>query len=312
MCYRRLVPGEAGALPRRTRIRLQLPIDLRLSHAPLRRAGPRDPAVRIQGGELVRATWTPLGPACGHYRVSGSEAEVTAWGEGADWLLERAPVFLGQLDRPTLVPAHPLVAELDRRFPGLRIARTDAVFEVTVPTVFGQKVTGWEAARAYRLLLLRFGELAPGPFGLRLPPPPSVLAGLPSWEFHRLGVERRRASTLKAAAISWRRLEEVVGLPFAAARRRLLAFPGLGAWSAAEIGMVALGDADAVSVGDFHLPHMVAWALAGEARGSDQRMLELLQPYAGQRGRVLRLISAAGIGEPGFGPRKAIHDIARM
>jgi len=94
-----------------------------------------------------------------------------------------------------------------------------------------------------------------------------------------------------------------------AARRRLTAVPGLGEWSAAEIAAVALGDADAVSTGDYHLKHVVSWALAGEPRGSDDRMLELLEPYRGQRGRAIRLLELAGVQAPRRGPRKPLHRI---
>ena len=89
----------------------------------------------------------------------------------------------------------------------------------------------------------------------------------------------------------------------AAARRRMEALPGIGAWTSAEVAHRALGDVDAVSVGDYHLPHLVSWALAGEARGNDDRMLELLEPYRGQRGRVQVLLEASGITAPRFGPK---------
>jgi 3-methyladenine DNA glycosylase/8-oxoguanine DNA glycosylase len=85
----------------------------------------------------------------------------------------------------------------------------------------------------------------------------------------------------------------------------LRAFPGIGPWTAAEVGMRAFGDPDAVSVGDFHIPNMVAWALAGEPRGTDERMLELLEPYRGQRGRVIRLLELAMFEAPRYGPRLA-------
>ncbi len=57
---------------------------------------------------------------------------------------------------------------------------------------------------------------------------------------------------------------------------------------------------------------MVAWALAGEARGTDERMLELLEPYRGQRGRVLRLLELAGVRAPRYGPRMAPRRIERL
>ena len=73
----------------------------------------------------------------------------------------------------------------------------------------------------------------------------------------------------------------------------------------------ALGDPDAVSVADAHLSHVVGFALAGEVRATDDRMLELLAPWAGHRARVVRLLERSGIGPPRFGPRVAPRDIVR-
>jgi 3-methyladenine DNA glycosylase/8-oxoguanine DNA glycosylase len=84
----------------------------------------------------------------------------------------------------------------------------------------------------------------------------------------------------------------------------------VGLWTSAEVSRIALGDPDAVSVGDYHLKHLVSYALAGEERGSDARMLELLEPYAGHRGRVCRLLEVARVGAPRRAPRQAIEPIA--
>jgi 3-methyladenine DNA glycosylase/8-oxoguanine DNA glycosylase len=174
--------------------------------------------------------------------------------------------------------------------------------EALVPAIIEQKVTGTEARRAYRALVRVHGEPAPGPAGLRLPPSPDTIAALPYHAFHPLGLERRRADTLRRVASRARALEAAVALPLADAYRRLMALPGIGPWTAAEVGRSALGDPDAVSVGDFHLPNLVSWALAGEPRGDDSRMLELLEPYRGQRGRVVRLLEASGLRAPRYGP----------
>ena len=145
-----------------------------------------------------------------------------------------------------------------------------------------------------------------------MPPGPAALAATPYWVFHRFGVERRRAETVRRVAAVAPRLEEAVELPAVAAHRRLRAVPGVGGWTAAEVAIVALGDADAVSVGDFHLPNQVSWALTGEPRGDDDRMLELLEPYRGHRGRVIRLLEAGGITAPRFGPRMPQQSIAAL
>jgi 3-methyladenine DNA glycosylase/8-oxoguanine DNA glycosylase len=233
---------------------------------------------------------------------------VEAWGAGAEWALERAPALCGELDDSDgFDPRHPLVRELSRRFAGLRLPRTGAVLEALLPSILEQKVPGIQAWHSYRMLIAGHGEAAPGPVELRLQPPPSTLAALPYWAFHRFGVERRRADVVRFAASRARRVEEAAEMAPEAARRRLRALPGVGAWTAAEVTALALGDPDAVSLGDYHLPHVVSWALAGEPRGSEERMLELLEPYRGQRGRVIRLLEAANIGAPRRGPRMPLR-----
>ena len=91
-----------------------------------------------------------------------------------------------------------------------------------------------------------------------------------------------------------------------------MSLPGIGPWSAAEVSMIALGDSDAVSLGDYHLPHQVSWALAGEPRGTDDRMIQLLEPYRGHRARVIRLLTLGGIQAPRFGPRIRLRRIAAI
>ena len=188
--------------------------------------------------------------------------------------------------------------------------RTNAVFEALVPSVIAQQVTSIDARRSYRSLVHSFGEPAPGPWQLTVPPSPKVLAQTPYWAFHRLGIEQRRAEIIIRAARSANRLEETTSMELAAAHRRLQAFPGVGPWTAAKVAMVALGDADAVPVGDYNLPHAVGYALDGTVHSSDERMLQLLEPYRGHRARVVRLIIMSGITAPRFGPRRPLRNIA--
>jgi 3-methyladenine DNA glycosylase/8-oxoguanine DNA glycosylase len=194
---------------------------------------------------------------------------------------------------------------------GMRIGRTDRVLEALIPAIIEQKVTSHEAHRSYRKMVFAWGEPAPGPIGLRVPPEPARIAATPYHEFHRFGVERKRADVLRAVCARANRLEECSELPRDAAAARMRIFKGVGVWTAAEVAARAFGDPDAVSLGDFHLPHLVSWALEGKRRGSDERMLELLAPYAGQRGRVIRLIEA-GIDPPARRvPRQRVRSIAR-
>jgi 3-methyladenine DNA glycosylase/8-oxoguanine DNA glycosylase len=294
--------------------RPRLPLDLAETLQPVGR-GRGDPCSRIVGGEIWRATRTPAGPGTERLRrIAGAAVEVTAWGPGAGWLLEHARALVGERDDASdFRPAHPLLRDLHRRHPGLRICRTEAVFEAAMATIMEQRVQGRDAWRSWRAMVRTLGDPAPGPLpSLFVPPAPELVARTPYFAFHPFGLERRRAETLRRASASARHLVATLDLPLDAARARLDAVPGLGPWSAAEIALVALGDADAVSAGDYHLPHQVSWALAGEPRGSDERMLELLEPYRGHRGRVLRLLSVAGIQAPRFGPRLPLRDVARM
>jgi hypothetical protein len=294
-------------------VRPALPVDLRLTLGPLRR-GRSDPSMRFVPGGVWRATRTPAGPATTHIGADpAGSLTMRAWGPGAEWALDGFPALVGAGDREDgFDPGAGVVADLHRRSPGLRIPRSGTVVEALVPSILEQKVVGLEARRSYATLVRTLGEPAPGPPGLIVPPSPEVLAATPTWTFHRFGIERTRADTIRRACSYAARLEETVGMDPADARRRLTALPGIGPWTAAEVAIVALGDADAVSVGDYHLPNQVAFALAGEARAGDARMLELLEPWRGHRGRVIRLIVAAGVRAPRYGPRVPLRTISRL
>jgi 3-methyladenine DNA glycosylase/8-oxoguanine DNA glycosylase len=269
--------------------------------------------MRIGPAQVIRAMRTPDGPATIEVRQIGDRLEVEAWGAGAERALAEAPAFAGlDDDRSGFAPANRLLADLDRRRPGLRIGRSGAVMEALIPAILEQKVTGTEARRAYRGIIARWGEPAPGPFGLRLLPEPAVLATIPYHEFHPLGLERRRADLVRAVAARANRFEEIVSMPLPAAYARLRAMPGIGPWTAAEVAVRALGDPDAVSVGDFHLPSLVAYALAGERKATDDRMLELLEPFRGHRARVIRLLEESGIRPEARGPRMQPRSIAAI
>ena len=277
-----------------TRFSLAAPLNLAETLAQFR-AGNADPCLRVVDGSVWRATRTPLGLATERVRLGGDgSVEVDAWGPGAEWLVERAPAWCGALDDPAgFAPEQPLLRRLVRRHPGLRMGRTEAVFETAVLVVLEQRVAARDAWRSWRGLVRVFGDPAPGPLpGLWAPPSPERIAHTPYEVLHPFGIERRRADIIRRFGLFARRLEEAVSLPLEAAYRRFRAIPGVGPWTAAHIGMIALGDPDAVAVGDLHLPHIVSWALAGERRGSDERMLELLEPYRGHRGRVIRLLLA--------------------
>ena len=297
--------------PLRCTFRPELPTDVGLTLRPLQR-GAADPATQAGPGWVVRAMRTPLGPVTLRLGSAAGEVTAEAWGPGSSWALERAPEIVGSRDSLAgFAPEHPVLAQLHRRLSGLRLCRPAGILDALVVAVLEQKVTSHEAVRAWVRMVHALGTPAPGPWPrLRVPPSGEVLASTPYWRFHAFGVERRRADVLRLAGARAAWLEQCSTLPLPQVSERLTSLPGIGAWTDAQVRLYALGDADAVIVGDYNLPHLVTWALAGERRGDDTRMLELLARYAGHRGRVQRLLVAGGAGPPRRAPHMAIRDFA--
>ena len=287
-----------------------LPVDVALTLRPLQRGGNDPTHKRTPDGSSWRTTLTPLGPATTRITQRQGEVHAQAWGPGAEWAIAALPTLLGADDDWSgFVAGHPLLEQALRRHPGLRLPRTGRVMEVLVPAVIEQKVTGKEAFRGYAALVRRFGSPAPGPapHGMRVPPAPETWRRIPSWEWHRAGVDPQRMRTVMGAARVAHRLEEVVALPREEALRRLRAVPGIGVWTAAEVVQRALGDGDEISVGDYHLAGFVGWALLGRPL-DDAGMVELLEPWRPHRQRVVRLLEVSGATKPRFGPRMPIQD----
>ncbi|WP_343241853.1 MULTISPECIES: DNA-3-methyladenine glycosylase 2 family protein [unclassified Streptomyces] len=293
--------------------------DLRLTLGPLGR-GPGDPAFRMTpDGAVWRAARTPQGPGTLRITAADGTVKAQAWGDGADWLLEALPALLGAGDDPTpFTPRHRVVHEAHRRNPGLRLTRTGLVLESLIPAILEQKVTSDEAYRAWRLLLRRHGEPAPGPAtggpdgGMYVMPAPRQWSLIPSWEWHRAGVDNKRSSTILRAVRVAARMEEAAAMDLAAATARLTVIPGIGPWTAAETLQRSNGDPDALTVGDLHLPNIIGFALTGAHRTDDAAMCALLAPYEGQRHRAARLILLSGRVPPRRAPRYAPKDISRI
>ena len=293
-------------------VRVDEPYDLAATLFPLRR-GTGDPTMRIDGRQAWRAVRTPEGPATIRLGHLDGHVRATAWGEGASWALEQAPALVGALDDVSAFePRDEVMQRVWRAHRGVRLPRALDVVRHLVAAVLEQKVVGLEARRAWRRLSFAVREPAPGPERLVLPPDPARVAELPYFRFHRFGVERRRAEVVRAVCERAAALEALIDGTPEEARVRVERFPGIGPWTSAEVTRLSFGDPDSVSVGDYHLPHVVTWALAGEQRGTDERMLELLEPYRGQRGRVQRLLEASHMSPPAFGPRMEARQIDRL
>jgi 3-methyladenine DNA glycosylase/8-oxoguanine DNA glycosylase len=137
------------------------------------------------------------------------------------------------------------------------------------------------------------------------------MAAAPYWAYHELHVEKRRADLLRRVASDHERISGLSSVPSAEAAAVLETYPGIGEWTVAKTLTPSHGDPDRPEVGDFHLKHMVTYHLTGRPRGTDDQMLELLEPFRPHRGRVTRLLHTLGH-EPKFGPRMAARDITGM
>ncbi|MFD4568903.1 DNA-3-methyladenine glycosylase family protein [Streptomyces sp. NPDC058467] len=309
------VPRQASAAGRTRTWTPAWPLDLGLVLGPLRR-GPGDPTFRATpDGAVWRASRTPAGPGTLRVALRGGVVQGEAWGPGAEWLLHQLPELLGSADDPdAFEPRHRLVALARHRRPGLRLTRTGLVMESLIPSVLEQKVTADEAYRAWRLLVRKFGEPAPGPAPERMSvmPAPRTWALIPSWEWHRAGVDNKRAATILRAVRVAARLEEATAFDPVRAQARLEVVSGIGPWTSAEVVQRSHGAADSVTVGDLHLPGIVGYALAGDRDADDSVMLELLEPYAGQRHRAARLILLSGRTPPRRVPRMPRGDIGQL
>jgi 3-methyladenine DNA glycosylase/8-oxoguanine DNA glycosylase len=296
---RRWVPGRA--------------VDPLLLLGALRR-GAGDPTFRPDPASRTvwRATRTPDGPATLRVTRSGAEIDAEAWGPGAAWVLDGVPELLGDadcLDGFEPLPEHGPLVQAARRFASYRVPRTRAVFEAIAAAGIEQVVTGKEAFRAYRLLVHRYGEPAPGPgseLRMAVPPSPHEWRLIPSWQWLRSGVEGRRSRVVITAATRASALERTLELDdMAEVERRLRSLPGVGVWTAAEVRQRAHGDPDAFSFADYHVSRNVSYALVGEEL-DDDGCAEVIEPYRGHRFRVQRLLELSGLGHPRRGPRKAL------
>ena len=299
--------------PLRSRYEPHREVSMRLTLGPLAQ-GSTDPTIQRDAAGLWLTMATFAGAASLHLTARAGGVDAAAWGPGSEHAIAGVPALLGAEDDDTGFDpaAHPLVAELHHRMPGLRMTRAARILPFLIPTVLAQKVTAIEAKRAWRELVRRHGEPAPGPapLGMRVAPSAAVWRRVPSWEWHRAGVGPQRSDTVMRIARVGESLERAADDTISRALSKLRGIPGVGAWTAAETVQRSHGDPDAVSVGDFHLSKAVGWALIGE-RVDDDGMMELLEPWRGHRQRVVRLIEASGIGYERHGPRMTIVDNRR-
>lgn len=288
------------------------PVSHGFTLSPLRRGG-GDPCFQTIGADTWRTSVMPTGAVSAQIRKTAPDTvECEAWGPGAAEFLDGLAALLGSEDDPSgFDPQHPTLAEANRRVPHLRLGRTGRVLEALIPAVLEQRVHGKDAFRAWRLLTTKYGAPAPGPApaGMRVPPTAEVWRRIPSWEFHLANVDPGRARTVVGCA---QRADALERLDPASAATGLMSLPGVGVWTAAETMQRAFGDADALSVGDYHLAKVVGLSLLGRPI-DDAEMLELLEPERPHRHRAVRLLEVSGLAVyQRRGPRQAIPNLRAL
>lgn len=280
-----------------------------------------DPTFRRSSNSFAKAVLTPDGPGTMQLEWTDTgEVAASAWGSGAEWLLDRSPHWLGLTDDlegfdPT---TNRRIGELWRRHPGLRLASIGVIWQELALVVLGQRVTTGEAVKSWGRICRTWGAPAPGPCELRMPPRPDVIATLSYVDLHGVNVERRRADALRLAARRADRLEEAATMSASDAIDRLSALPGLGAWTATATVSASHGDPDTIVLRDYGMPTKVNYAFTGDAthldpdRGGDEVMCAHLEPWRGHRQRIVRLLFAAGIDPPRRAARGRNPDVRRL
>ena len=258
-------------------------------------------AIRVRPGLVRRAEAGPSGPLVFDAGRCPDGVRVEVWGCAATRLdareraLDDARAWLGWYDDvPDLVSltaGHSALQQAARSVGTVRLSRLPRVQEAVGRAVIEQLVQLVESRRSIAQLAAAIGQ--PASRNLWCWPTAAMVARTPAYAMRRCGISLRNATALHASALDDAQLERVRD-DFAALDRRLRAIRGIGVWTSAQ-ARLALGDPDAVSVGDHNLPSMVCHALADTdpAECDDALMLELLEPYRGQRGRVIQLIGRA-------------------
>lgn len=263
--------------------------------------GPYDPTVEATNDRFRKAFFYRGEPATLEFQRAPEGMLVTAYAPDAEALLEETLAGLAQDDCYRSFSTYDDgIWRLHRSQPGLRVLRFPWLYEMACSAILQQRIRTVDAMRDWRHITQRWGVAAP--LGLRAFPSAEMLARVAQFELQALDIDAQRARTLLRFAQESRFVPLSTTLSFAELRRRLIRIPGIGPWTTESVLGYGAGDVDAAIPGDLHLPHVVCYALAGEIPGSDERMMELLEPFYGHRFRIIRLIYASGLSVPRTSP----------
>jgi len=174
----------------------------------------------------------------------------------------------------------PLLGALVAKAPGRRVAGTVDGHELAVRAVLGQQVSLRGARTLAGRLVAGYGEQLERPLGTvtHVFPSAEVLTGVDPTKL-AMPTGRRRGLLALVTALARDELVIDAGADRADARRRLLALPGIGRWTAEYIAMRALGDPDAFLSSDLGVRRALEqFGLDGSPK-SAARLAERWRPY---------------------------------
>ncbi len=259
----------------------------------------KDPTrLRLPNGGVRKICW--IGEQLCRLTIGANKEKIVVSIEGATLEVAEIRALLALDDQPdlSLSPDDPL-KQLPTRVRRFRLGRVPWVYEAVVQTTLHQRVSGSEAGHNWNRLCRRYGECWDGLFAV---PTPRRLLALSPAEFAACGIEQKRMVPIKEAALrvqSYLPLEtspEEIG-------QTILTCRGVGVWTEQYVRGHFLADADAVPLGDYALPKTVSYFFEKNPKGTDDDMLRLLEPYRGQRFRILNWLEWADAGPPRRGPR---------
>jgi AraC family transcriptional regulator of adaptative response / DNA-3-methyladenine glycosylase II len=197
-----------------------------------------------------------------------------------------------------------LLGPLVRAAPGLRVPGHVDGHELAMRAVLGQQVSLAGAARLAERLVSDYGEILQGPIGAvtRLFPSAEALAAADPQRLPMPGA-RRRALLGLAAALAAEEPTLDGGADREQARARLLALPGIGAWTADYISMRALRDPDAFLPSDLGVRHALEQLGQDGRPAAAERLAESWRPYRAYAVQHLW----AQLASPRRPPRKTTH-----
>jgi AraC family transcriptional regulator of adaptative response / DNA-3-methyladenine glycosylase II len=183
-------------------------------------------------------------------------------------LSARPDVIADQLARD------PHLSEAVSRNPGLRVPGAFDGFELAVRAILGQQISVKAATTLAARLVEGFGEPVDTPHeGLtRLSPTPGRIAAAAVEQIAGLGIIQSRARGIIAVAeaVASGRLALEVGAHPEATMERLVALPGIGAWTAQYIAMRALRWPDAFPKEDIVVRNGLGGVTAARAEAVSQ------------------------------------------